>query len=249
MVSIISDRSFPRHTHDEYGIGFMVSGGHESWSGRGHVEASTGDVITVNPGEVHDGLGRKGAPRQWKMLFLDLAIIGRYAETDRSGQEFTNPVLSDRQTCAAIAQAVTALSSPTEEEAFAEECLILALAAIGKVPVHRGKTGRPDYSWAVRCALDKIAAEADGALNLADLADAAGVSRFQLLRRFSAEVGTTPHNYLIQYRVNLARRKIRAGHPLAEAAVSSGFADQSHMTRAFVRQYGLSPGHFTKDIV
>jgi hypothetical protein len=46
-ISIISDRIFPRHTHDKFGIGYLVDGGQESWSGRGHVEARKGDIITV----------------------------------------------------------------------------------------------------------------------------------------------------------------------------------------------------------
>ncbi len=56
-VSIVSDRSFPRHSHDEFGIGIMEARGQYSWSGRGSVEARAGDVMTVNPGEIHDGLG------------------------------------------------------------------------------------------------------------------------------------------------------------------------------------------------
>ncbi|HIP78910.1 MAG TPA: AraC family transcriptional regulator, partial [Kiloniellaceae bacterium] len=56
--------------------------------------------------------------------------------------------------------------------------------------------------------------------------------------------GTTPHAYLTQHRVKKARGYLREGLPLAEAAVASGFADQSHMTRAFVRQFGISPGRY-----
>jgi AraC-like DNA-binding protein len=34
------------------------------------------------------------------------------------------------------------------------------------------------------------------------------------------------------------------GRPIAEAAIDAGFADQSHMTRAFVRQFGVTPGRY-----
>jgi AraC-like DNA-binding protein len=46
----------------------------------------------------------------------------------------------------------------------------------------------------------------------------------------------------MQRRIDRARRLIAGRTPLAEAAVASGFADQSHMTRVFVRKYGVSPG-------
>ncbi len=81
-------------------------------------------------------------------------------------------------------------------------------------------------------------------MTLAELAGLSGVSRFQLLRGFARSVGTTPHAYLVQQRVRLARRLLAAGSGPAAAAAEAGFADQSHMTRAFVRQYGVTPARY-----
>jgi AraC-like DNA-binding protein len=91
---------------------------------------------------------------------------------------------------------------------------------------------------------DALAAAPATAWTLRDLAMIAGVSRFQLVRGFARETGMTPHAYLMQRRVRLARALIAAGKPLVDAALLSGFADQSHMTRAFRRQYGHTPGAF-----
>ena len=49
-MELASNHSFPRHTHDEYGIGVVLSGAQRSWSGVGQVESVPGDVLTVNPG-------------------------------------------------------------------------------------------------------------------------------------------------------------------------------------------------------
>jgi AraC-like DNA-binding protein len=76
------------------------------------------------------------------------------------------------------------------------------------------------------------------------LAALSGVSRFQLLRGFAREIGITPHAYLVQRRVLLARRFLADGQTPAQAAVRAGFADQSHMTRAFVRQLGVTPSRY-----
>ena len=54
-VAARSARAFARHTHEQFGIGVLRQGGQVSHSGRGQVEAGPGQVITVNPGEVHDG--------------------------------------------------------------------------------------------------------------------------------------------------------------------------------------------------
>jgi hypothetical protein len=50
-----SSRTFARHSHEEFGVGLIVRGAQRSCSGRGMVEAGPGDIIMVNPGEVHDG--------------------------------------------------------------------------------------------------------------------------------------------------------------------------------------------------
>ena len=81
-------------------------------------------------------------------------------------------------------------------------------------------------------------------VTLADLARTSGLSRFQVLRGFVKATGFTPHAYLMQRRIDLARRLIASGSRLADAAAASGFADQSHMTRLFVRKYGVSPGAY-----
>ncbi|GJD62749.1 AraC family ligand binding domain-containing protein [Methylobacterium frigidaeris] len=74
-VSISSDRAFPRHAHDHYGIGVILPGGHRSWSGIGAVEAFPGDLISVNPGEIHDGLPVRAQSRAWQMLSLDPPLL------------------------------------------------------------------------------------------------------------------------------------------------------------------------------
>jgi AraC-like DNA-binding protein len=81
-------------------------------------------------------------------------------------------------------------------------------------------------------------------VSLAELAALSGVSRFQLLRGFAHEVGTTPHAYLVQRRVRLARQLLATGQTPVQAAMQAGFADQSHMIRAFVRQIGVTPSRY-----
>jgi AraC-like DNA-binding protein len=78
--------------------------------------------------------------------------------------------------------------------------------------------------------------------DLAEMARMTGLSRFQLLRRFERCYGVPPHAWLRQKRAERARAMIRDGATLSAAAAASGFADQSHMTRVFVRQFGFTPG-------
>ena len=100
-------------------------------------------------------------------------------------------------------------------------------------------------SPSVTRAVKRIDSAPEKHVSLAELAALSGVSRFQLLRAFSREVGITPHAYLIQRRVLLAQRFLADGQTPAQAAIQAGFSDQSHMTRAFVRQVGVTPGCYS----
>lgn len=71
-----------------------------------------------------------------------------------------------------------------------------------------------------------------------------GLSRYALARHFRRLLGTSPYRYLVMRRLDRVRALISAGMPLANVAVSSGFADQSHMTRHFKKAYGLPPGRW-----
>ncbi|MGH8081208.1 MAG: helix-turn-helix transcriptional regulator, partial [Lysobacter sp.] len=77
--------------------------------------------------------------------------------------------------------------------------------------------------------------------SLAQLASEAGIGRLPLIRGFACELGLTPHAFIVQRRLAMARRLIRAGAVPAEAALQAGFYDQSHLNRCFVRQFGVTP--------
>lgn len=103
-ISLDTDRAFPRHAHDEFGVGVIVSGAHRSWSGCGTVDARAGDTIMVNPGEVHDGLplGARAA-RSWRMLYLTPALVAGFAaEEGCGGVELAHPAVRDARLAAAV---------------------------------------------------------------------------------------------------------------------------------------------------
>jgi AraC family transcriptional regulator len=81
-------------------------------------------------------------------------------------------------------------------------------------------------------------------VTLSDIASAVHLSPFHLTRLFKQALGVSPHQYLIQVRVNSARSLLTAGsgeRSLAEVASAVGFADQSHLTRHFKRLLGVTP--------
>jgi AraC-like DNA-binding protein len=244
--TLSTDRQFPRHSHDQFGIGLMAFGAHRSWSGVGQVVASAGDVIMVNPGEVHDGSPvERGRARGWRMLYFDPALLEAELRDEVAGPlELARPVAGDRPLAARIArlfEVVTAEQPP--DPAAVEEQLLVALT---DVLTRHGlaKPAAEHRTPPVDRALRHLHDVRFASVSLAELARLSGVSRFQLLRAFARELGITPHAYVIEQRVLIARSLLAAGLAPVEAAIEAGFADQSHMTRAFVRQMGVTPARY-----
>lgn len=246
-----SARHFGRHWHDVFGLGVVERGAQRSASGRGKVDAFVGELITSNPGEVHDGQPLGGSSRRWRMVYLEPSVLFAMAAPADAVQgielEIVRPVIRDPQLRHALlclfahlddwngargANADTALAC---EEALVRTCGLL-------LDRHGSTAQPPEVSVEIRRVRDRLADDPLQPPTLTQMATMVGLSKFQLLRRFQKVYGLTPYAWLLHQRAELARRQIRAGASLADAAAASGFADQSHMTRIFARQFGFTPG-------
>jgi AraC-like DNA-binding protein len=184
------------------------------------------------------------------MLYFEPGIVqdavGQITEGRTTDAEFAAPVLRRPGLARDFQELFSILTATDPSPAMmrADELLLLLLDASTvtrrDLPYMRGAP------QSIRHALRLIDDAPAQPLTLEDLAREGGLSRFQVLRAFAKATGLTPHAYLVQRRTQLARRLIMQGVPLAQAALDSGFADQSHMTRVFVRQYGVSPTMYAK---
>jgi AraC-like DNA-binding protein len=244
-VEAATRHAFPRHTHQQFGIGVIHQGAQKSASGRGMVEAGPGDVITVNPNEVHDGLPIGEAGRSWRILYFEPELIAQATSDIHQGQsapqELSHPVMTNASTAGLFSRLFAAMTAGgSDDEDLRREELLLRLVA----RLFQERPSPAPVPAAIRRALALIDEEPARPLTLSDLARESGLGRFQVLRGINRATGLTAHAYLMQRRVDLARRLIAGGSRLADAAAASGFADQSHMTRSFVHKYGISPGAY-----
>ena len=245
-ISIDSAQAFPRHAHDTYGIGRIRRGAQRSWSAAGWVEAGPGDLVMVNPGEVHDGRPIDDLGRHWQMLYLDPGLVeAAAAETLPGGRPppLWRPVARDAQLAAAFEWWHARLAA----DAGALACDEAQLALLATVFARHGAAVAPrPESPSIARARQRLDDDPANDPGLAALAGEAGLSRFQLLRAFARELDMTPHAYLVQRRLAVARSLLDAGETIADAAAAAGFADQAHLTRLFRRSLGFTPAAYAR---
>ena len=101
---------------------------------------------------------------------------------------------------------------------------------------------------AVKRAQDYLETRYAENVTLADLARIANLSPFHLIRVFRKEVGLPPHAYQTRLRLGHARVLLANGCTLGEAALKTGFFDQSHFTNHFRKVFGYAPGVHVKGL-
>jgi AraC family transcriptional regulator len=96
--------------------------------------------------------------------------------------------------------------------------------------------------WRLRSVREYIDAHLDEDLSLTELARVAGFSVSHFKPLFKRAVGVPVHRYVVEQRVERARRLIlKGGLTMADVALEAGFTHQSHMARWIRRVLGITP--------
>jgi AraC family transcriptional regulator len=97
----------------------------------------------------------------------------------------------------------------------------------------------------LRRAMDYIHGHLEGPMDLLSIAESTGLSSFHFARRFKRATGVSPHQYVIQQRIEQAKRLlISDALPVGDIAYRVGFSNQSHLNHHFRRLVGVSPTQF-----
>jgi AraC-like DNA-binding protein len=252
---------YHRHSHETYSLG-VTDVGAQSFTCRGAAYTSAaGMVMAFNPDDPHDGQATDGSGFTYRMIHIGPELVSTVL-ADAAGRPvglplFADPVLSDpvlaarlRRLHAALLGEATALR---RDELLAGVVLAaarragtssrLAARPAGVGPAHRAAADARRVAGRAR---DLIAGRYRDDLTADDLTTVTGRSRFAVHRAFTHVYGMPPSDYQRQLRLREARALIAAGTAISEAAALAGFADQSHLSRWFVRYYGVTPGRYQR---
>ncbi|MBP2297821.1 AraC family transcriptional regulator [Azospirillum picis] len=242
--------SYAPHTHETYVVG-VITAGTELYRCRGSDRvAQAGQVVVLDPDVLHDG--RPAADGYAYRMFYPSVGLFEQAMADATGRpvapHFPAMELDDPELFLLIRGLHHGLEDPHREPLRTDTDAMRAFTLLAFR--HGDLTARPLPAGrepvAVRRAREYLDAHLDDPVELAELAEAAGLSRFHLLRVFRAAVGTTPHGYLTDRRVARAKRLLAGPLPLAEVALACGFCDQAHFNRVFKGRVGVSPGQYRR---
>nr|WP_275138692.1 AraC family transcriptional regulator [Vibrio furnissii] len=74
------------------------------------------------------------------------------------------------------------------------------------------------------------------------------MSKFHFIRLFNEQFGMTPHQFVLNCRVNRAKQALEVGDKASDVAIDLGFADVSHLNRKFKRVFGITPHQYQRQL-
>jgi AraC-like DNA-binding protein len=254
VSAVYTRHEFSKHMHDTYAFGVIDEGTGGVWcTGRTH-RGVPGDLISIAPGIVHTGAERSASDRtpfRYRMIYpspFAVACAAECLEFSTAPVQRGEPMFRDSQVAGRFKALFNALlrGAPLlETEAhFLGFVAYLEPRSNARHRGHAAKDARaaaPAWITRVREYLDS---NTSVNVRLVDIARIAGVHPLYLCRVFTAQVGLAPHAYAIHARLRQARELLRRGRPPSEVAAATGFADQSHLGRHFVRAVGVTPAKY-----
>ena len=245
--------SFAPHTHEGFVISAITRGAEAFWyRGETHV-ASAGQVVFINPDEVHTGHAPHPDGWTYRTFYPSVALLERAAQSLFGPKAklpfFSEAVVFDPALNAKVADTLATLEqsdSVLERETRWLELLVEVVARYADGSGAFGPVGSEHRSehGAVALAKAHLELHAPDGVTLSDLSNLTGLSGFHLTRVFRRHLGLPPHAYQAQLRVRLAKALLREGRGIAEVATDVGFSDQSHLTRQFKRLVGVTPAKY-----
>lgn len=244
--------AFRKHLHEDYAVGVIEQGAQRFSLGGGTHVAPTSSMITVNPGEVHDGEPFDAKGYRYRITYIPGGMVreillGLYGDRAPASY-FRAPVTFDKDLARGLLYSHRLMEEDRNSIMEAQTALMQVVAeTFIRYGEAGGTPGRaPSNREAVKRAVNYIRGNLSENISLDDIAGAAGLSRYHFLRQFKATTGLAPHAYLMQCRIFFAKRAMENGSTLSDAAFRAGFSDQSHFSRCFKAMHGLTPGCYRK---
>ncbi len=235
---------FPNHFHEYYVIGLVEDGARTLSCKNQEYAIKKGDVLLFNPGDSHACVQSDDGTLDYRGLNITKEVMLDLVEEVAGKRElpgFPQSVIRDEE-AACYLRPLHELIMNGSGEFSKEENLLLLLSLLIQHYAQPFERCLPECRAEIEQACAFMEAHYAEHIDLEQICRRAGASKSTLLRAFTRSKGVTPYRYLENIRIGRAKKLLEQGASPLEAALQTGFSDQSHFTNYFSRFIGLSPG-------
>jgi len=239
--------SYVPHWHDAFMVALVAAGCERVQLAGAQRHVVPGDVVLLNPGEIHDGEAfDANIGWDFRVFYLAAEVLEEAAKDlrgagDRKGL-FEESVITDPAMWRSLLDHHATLSGSDSLLERSSSLFTGLTRLMSRSSSNRRKVKATIAPLSLERAREYLQASWAKAVSLDELAEVAGLSRFHLLREFRKRYGLPPHAYQLQLRILRAKEMLFLGMPPGDVALKVGFYDQAHFTHALKRYVGVSPG-------
>ena len=242
------------HYHEFCKLLFLISGTGSYWAEGRHYHLEPGDVVLLGSRCVHKPEFAADAPYERVIVYISPEFLRQASAEDCDLlQIFSGEKSHVYRPQADMAKKLSAMMAALERELSGREygrivlssgLLLRILVSIGRdlrqgsgIPAEPSQPADPRIAN-IQAYIDRHIEED---LTVDQIAEAAYLSKFHMMRLFRAQTGQSIHEYISQQRLMLAQELIRQGVAATDAAFRCGFGSYSSFTRAYAKQFGTTP--------
>jgi len=249
LNAVMSDFSYANHAHEELALGVTTEGIQEFSCNGSKFRSAPGNIILFNPGDVHNGNPGNDDTLKYTMLYLDpedfYPLLGSAAELDKtefrlSENHFGDDIL--QSLILKMSQLVAGTGHPSlEYEHFLYRIAQRIAQRMGIFSPDSWVSNKDTLLLKVKEYIhDNITED----ISINDLSLVANISKYHFIRLFRSQFGLTPHQYILNHKINRVKEALGTGVSLSHIAQDFGFFDVSHLNRHFKRSYGITPKQY-----
>ena len=245
------------HHHDFYEVYYLLDGQVEYWVDGRIIRMEPGDLLLINPQELHRPLVGSDKERYERIVlwinkdFLESMSPGKSKLSRCFDQSLPNricPADAERPILKArMYELVREYYSRDFGSRICAQGLFLQLMVqLNRLSFHTDDPEREDsqLSELVQKTMDYIRDNISKPLSLEMIAGYLFVSKYHLSHAFSREVGVSLYRYIMLRRLLLARQLLLSGQGAGQVSINCGFSDYASFYRAFKAEYGVSPREY-----
>ncbi len=242
-------QKFPAHFHEYYVIGFIEEGQRSLVCKGEEYIINPGDLLLFNPYDTHSCEQIDGKTLDYRYINVTLAVMKKLVLEINGNNTlpcFKPNVVYQSDLVPSLKELHLKISQ-NESEFKKEELFLYFMEEL--IQTHSDLTILPsalETSHEITTVCSYLEGNYTKTITLNDLSALTGWSKYHLLRSFSKQKGLSPYSYLETIRVNHAKRLLEQGVKPIEVTLFTGFSDQSHFTKLFKRQIGLTPEQYMR---
>lgn len=250
VIGTSVNNEFPVHMHQKYCIGIVENGNALIKHKNLETTLGNGYIYFINPKEPHQIKSVNSTGFNHIVLCFGYDFVNHYFSSNKLNKvtlNFKTPFIYDCFLFEIILFYINNIKGRIEKTNLEYDLMQLFIQMYQYFSFPEKESFYDNKrSYSVMKVCEYLEQNSKKCLSLNEMASIAGLSKFHFLRTFKDEIGISPYDFQIQAKIKLAREMLLLGYSSSYIAAELDFTDQSHFTRFFKRNTGITPSKFLK---